>query len=173
MKKTALLSRWIFIIAILPLLLISCGQRQAVKQVADAFLQAYYVDHKFDVARAFCTQASYENIDFRATLFTLNPNADAESVNAFEILDFEILKTKAECTYQVLSKDGQTIKGNQKRRLNLSKVNNKWLVDMPETTTSNQDGMLSLSFSILESGGFASAESAPTRLGDIPQSSDN
>ncbi len=159
MKRFLLLNRKISIlvaIAIVSLFSTSCSKR-AAKETAKAFLQSYYVDNDFEAAKAFSTEGTHETLDFKAMMFTLNPNSESESIQEFKIKKMDVRKSKAVCFYEVVGEE---------RRLNLSKVDDKWLVDMPENATIEPG--LSLSQSTNQ-GGFTSAMSEPIKLKDIPQ----
>ncbi len=161
MKRFLLFNRKISIlvvIAIVSLFSASCSKR-AAKETAKAFLQSYYVDNDFEAAKAFSTESTHETLDFKAMMFTLNPNSESESIQEFKYKKMDMLKTKAVCFYEVVGEE---------RRLNLSKIDGKWLVDMPETAMI--EPALSMSQS-RNTGGFASATSDPIKLKDVPQSS--
>jgi len=141
----------------LPLLLTSCGDQRTVNRTARAFLQAFYVENDFAAAKAFTTRVTHENINQRAMMFHLNPHSVANSFNNFTIDNKEVRNTRAVVFY--------TLDGDVERRLNLSKVDGQWLVDMPESTSLNPAFSIS---PVRSSGGFASAMSEPVRLRDIP-----
>ena len=159
MKQILSFFRWSGLV-VLAVLLASCGNQRSAKRVATAFLQSYYVDNDFETAMALSTEATQEPLAFRAQLFLLNPHSGAESIEGFKFKKIDVKKTKAVCFYEVIGAE---------RRLNLSKVNGQWLVDMPERTT--MDPAFSLSPQAGGTGGFASAESEPIRLKDIPEAS--
>jgi hypothetical protein len=152
MKKIVLFAT----VVVMALCFLSCRNSAAVKDVSQKFLQAYYVDNDFNAAKDLSTDATKEGLDYKAMLFAANPNSEEESLKAFEIKKIEAKKTKAICFYEI---------EGQERRLNLRKVNNAWLVDMPESASGDPELSLSQSG---ETGGFASASSEPVRLGDIP-----
>ena len=158
MKRLLLFFRLLGLIGLV-FLMTSCGGRHSAKRTAKAFLQYYYVENDFEGAKTVSTDATYENLDFKAMMFTLNPFSESESISDFKITKVQARKTKAVCSYEV---------GGDGRRLNLSKVDGRWFVDMPEGTTIEPS--LSLSQS-RNQGGFASAESARVRLGDLPDAS--
>jgi hypothetical protein len=147
----------IILLPALLLMLASCGEQRSVKRVARAFLQSYYVNNDFETAKQVSTEDTHETLDFKAMMFMLNPNSESESINTFKIIKVEAKKTKAICIYEVIGAE---------RRLNFSKVNGKWLVDMPENA-SIEPG-LSLSQS-RDMGGFTSAMSDPIKLKDVPE----
>ena len=153
MKKTLYISS----VVIWTVFVVSCGDQRSVRQTAHAFLQSYYVNNDFDGAKKISTESTYDVLDFKAMMFMLNPNSESESIHAFELKRIDVRKTKAVCFYEVIG---------QERRLNLSKVNGKWLVDMPENATIEPG--LSLSQS-RNAGGFASATSNPVKLRDVPE----
>jgi hypothetical protein len=93
-------------------------------------------------------------------MYQMNPFAAEDRFRSFEIVGFEIDGNSAVCHYTV---DGV------ERRLQLRRIDRKWLVHMPEQDVfTNREFSLNLWQS--RSGGFASAESAPMRIGDLPQS---
>ncbi|MCL2026919.1 MAG: hypothetical protein FWG79_00365 [Bacteroidales bacterium] len=150
-----------FVMVFAVLSLASCSENNA-KKTAKHFLQAYYIEHDFDRAGEFSTPATQEHMGEWALLFGLTPR---EIINEdfyfdrFEITDTDIKKTKAVIDYRV---------NITNRQLLLSKVNGRWLVDMP-TEVSFNNRIFSLSLNKPQTGGFASAESKPTRLGDTPK----
>jgi hypothetical protein len=150
-----------FILIVFSLFSSSCNGHRSVKRVADAFLQAYYVSFDFDAAKSFSTVVTHDNIDTRAMMFHINPHASSQGFGSFSITDVEVRQTKAAVFYKV---------GDLNRRLNLSLVNGKWLVDMPETPMLNPELSLSPTRNV---GGFASATSEPIRLGDVPTTSES
>ena len=139
-------------------LLYSCGNQEA-RRVAEQFLQAYYVDNDFNAAAEFVTEASVENLKQTALLLEFDPASRIGIFESFEIISVDAQKSKAICYYAV---DGV------KRRLLLSKIDGCWLVDMPGDVT-REGADLSLTLSPINSGGFASAESELTRIGDVPE----
>lgn len=160
MKRSLSFFRLATIVGILSFVFLSCGEKKAVRKVSQSFLQNYYVDNDFEAAKAVSTEPTHETLDFKAMMFSLNPNSESESINAFKIKKIDVRETKASCFYEVLG---------QERRLNLRKTDQGvWLVDMPENA-SIEPG-LSLSQS-RNQGGFSSATSEPIRLKDVPTAS--
>jgi len=148
----------IFAVLFLSVLLASCSNR-GVENTARIFLQAYYIDHDFDKAAALSTPATQEHIQEWAMLFALTPKEYISAglyFETFEIEKSDILKTRATVGYRV---------DNTPRDLLLRKVDGKWLVDMP-IEISFSGPRFSLSLHKPHSGGFASAQSQPTRLGN-------
>jgi hypothetical protein len=137
------------------LLFASCGNRP-VERAAKNFLQAYYLDYDFGLARHLATEESQEHLNERVLIFEANPFARNEGFSSFEITGMDVKKTKAVVNYKA---------DNTRRKLLLSKVNGQWLVDM-SFDVANSGSEFSLSLNKPNTGGFASAESKPTRLGD-------
>jgi len=139
------------------ILLSSCSDQRVVNRTANAFLQSFYVDNNFEAAKVVSTRVTHENIDTRAMMFRLNPNSVTDRFSSFKIDNKEVRNTKAVVFY--------TLDGSVERRLNLSKIDGVWLVDMPENYSTNP--VFSIS-PMRGGGGFASATSEPIRLGDVP-----
>jgi hypothetical protein len=139
-------------------LLHSCSDPEP-KRVAQQFLQLYYIEKDFIAAASVSTEATIEGLTFTAMLFEFDPGARLDNFESFKITDMKVQKSRAICYYEV---DGT------KRRLLLSKKDGQWLVDMPGEVT-RSDRNFSLSLSPPNSGGFASAESEMTRIGDVPE----
>jgi hypothetical protein len=162
MKQVLLFFRWVGFAVLALFLLTSCGDNRSAKRVAKSFLQSYYVNDDFEAAKKVSTESTYETLDFKAMMFELNPNSESDSIREFKINRMEVKKTKAVCFYEVIGSE---------RRLNLSKVNGKWFVDMPERTLVEPGLSLSQSSG---TGGFASAQSEPIQLKNAPDvSSEN
>jgi len=138
------------------LALMSCGEQRSVKRTARTFLQSYYISSDFEAAKAVSTRLTHENIDTRAMMFHLNPNLANERFRSFRIDRIDVRKTRAVVFYTV---------DDVERRLNLSRIDGNWLVDMPENASLNPN--LSLA-PTRGGGGFASATSEPIRLRDVP-----
>jgi len=143
------------------LLLASCSDQRAVHRTANAFLQNFFVDNNFEGAKVFSTQATHANIDDRALTFHWNPNAEDIRFRRFEITGSEIRTTRAVVFY--------TLDDDVQRRLNLTKREGRWLVDMPEAVSFSPDFSLS---PVHTEGGFAGAKSEFFRIGDIPYASE-
>jgi hypothetical protein len=158
MKQPLHFSRFVAIVLLVFAVpfLVSCGDNRSAKRTARAFLQSYYVDNDFDGAKLVSTEATFQTLDFQAMLFVLNPHSASESIQDFRIRRMDTRKTKATCFYEVIG---------QERRLNLRKVQGKWLVDMPEGLVREPGFSLSQTSG---QGGFASAQSEPIRLRDVP-----
>ncbi|MCL2028720.1 MAG: hypothetical protein FWG79_09600 [Bacteroidales bacterium] len=139
-------------------LLASCGDNSA-KRVAQQFLQLYYIDNDFDAVAKLVTEASLEPLAHTSMMYEFDPSSRLDLFQEFKILSIDVQKSKAICYYEV---DGI------KRRILLSKIDGQWFVDMPgDVTRGGAD--LSLSLTPPNSGGFASAESELTRVGDVPE----
>ncbi|GHU86428.1 hypothetical protein FACS1894153_3490 [Bacteroidia bacterium] len=143
-------------IAIVAVVLVCCSQSSAAKKVAISFLQAYYVDKDFDKAKEYSTEASHSSIEYKEMMLMMSPVSESSQIKFFEYQSIEVDKNRATCRYMVLG---------EIRVLYLSKINRKWLVDMPESTIIEPTASLSLTSG---QGGFASAQSEPIRLSDIP-----
>ena len=156
-KKTM---KKIYIICLLgaALLFTSCSEQRTVNRTASTFLHSFFVENDFDAARAVSTRITHENINARALAFQWNPYAQENRFTRFRITNSEILRTRAVVFY--------TLDDDVERRLNLSKINGQWLVDMPETVSLNPD--FSLTPTRVSGRGFASAMSETVRLGDVP-----
>jgi len=141
----------------LPLLLTSCGEQRTVNRTARAFLQSFYVENNFEAAALMSTRMTQENIGQRAMMFRLNPNSENMRFHNFRITDSEVRTTRATVFY--------ILDDEVERRLNLSRIDGQWLIDMPESTSLNPAFSIS---PVRSSGGFASAMSEPVRLRDIP-----
>jgi hypothetical protein len=116
------------------------------------------VENNFEAARPISTPITQENIDKIAMMFHWNPNSTEYRFNNFKITNSEIRATRAVVFY--------TLDNEVDRRLNLSKVDGKWLVDMSEAVSLNPTFSLSPTNA---TGGFASAQSEFVRVGDIPE----
>jgi hypothetical protein len=138
-------------------LLNSCSNQEA-KNVAQQFLQFYYIDNNFEAAANLATEATREGLSHTMLLFEFDPTSRIDMFRSFSIVSMSVQTDKAICYYEV---------DNVRRRLLLSKVNGRWLVDMPGHVT-RSDLDFSLTLSPPNSGGFASAESEMTRIGDVP-----
>jgi hypothetical protein len=140
------------------LLMFSC-EGNGAKRVAKDFLQTYYIDLNFDEATKLATENSQDHLNERILFFNMNPYSRDEKFTRFEIREVDAQKTKASVIYTV---------DNLTRKLLLSRIGGQWLVDMPFEVANN--GLeFSLSLTKPDTGGFASAESRPMRVGDIPQ----
>jgi hypothetical protein len=148
-QKTALLS-----VLLSSLLLASCGNRSA-ENIARIFLQAWYIDHDFDKAIALSTPATHEHIHEWVMLFSHTPRESGLYFETLELEKTDVLQTRASAHYMV---------DNTRRELLLRKIDGKWLVDMPVDVLSG-GRRFSLSLSNPNTGGFASAQSQPARLG--------
>jgi hypothetical protein len=160
MKKSECFFYGVFF-AFLLLFLTSCGDQRSVKRTARAFLHSYYIDGDFETAKKNSTRLTHENIEMREMLLRLNPNSETDRFRNFSIHNADIRRTKAVVFYVV---------DDIERRLNLSKIDGKWLVDMPESTSLDPGFSLS---PIRGGRGFASATSEPTRLRDVPPDDPN
>jgi len=153
-----LLKTLLFLVVAASGILHSCGN-QNPKRVAKKFLQLYYIDNDFYAASKLVTEASLEGLQQTALLFEFDPNSRIGLFKSFKIVNMNTQVDKAICYYEV---DGV------RRRLLLSKIDERWFVDMPGHITINSPDF-SLTLSESASGGFASAESELTRVGDVPE----
>jgi len=160
MKKPLLLFCGACLVA-LSLTLTSCGDQRSVNRTAKTFLQHFYVENNFSAAKTISTEITQKNIDNIAMMFQWNPNSADYSFNNFKINNSDVRTTRAVVFY--------TLDHEADRRLNLSKVDGKWLVDMPEGVSLNPAFSLSPTNT---TGGFTSAQSDFVRVGDIPESNE-
>ena len=160
-KKTM---KKIYIICLLgaALLFTSCSDQRTVNRTANAFLQSFYVENNFSAAKVFATRATQANIIRIEEMFVWNPNSEANRFRSFRIDGSDVRTTRAVVFY--------TLDDDVQRRLNLSKTDGRWLVDMPEGTSLNPAFSLS---PVNVSGGFASAQSDWMRIGDAPTTDNN
>jgi hypothetical protein len=160
MKKTLKKSTWILAIATASIVFTSCGEQRSVKRAATTFLQSYYIDHDFETALSLVTEITFEDLQVRAMVFASDPFAAEEGFRSFSITNFDVKKTKAVVSY--------TLDERHERLLLLSKVGGRWLIDMPDGVVF-ANPMHSLSLRPRSSGGFASAQGGPFRIGDVPK----
>lgn len=134
--------------------LTSCNGNREAMNVARNFLNAYYIDYDFDRARALSTPATHEHMQQWIMVFELTPE-ELRHLNFSRVVvdDIDIVGTRATVRYRV---------DNIRRHLLLRQTNGRWLVDMPTEIANNRE--FSLSHNRPDTGGFASAESRPTRL---------
>jgi len=138
----------------------SCADR-APQRVAQQFLQNFYVDHNFTAVADLVTESSMENLAQTALLFEFNPNVRIDAFRSFELLSVNVQNTVATAYYRV---------DETNRRLMLRNINGRWLVDIStEVTQRGADFSISLTPPSGGGGGFASAESELTRIGDVPE----
>ena len=149
------MKRVLFLFALASVLLTSCNSNRDAMSVARDFLQAYYIDYDFDRARARSTVATHEHMQEWILIFELTPRSLTHlNFSSFEIEGVDVLTNRATVNYRV---------DNTQRQLLLRKINGRWLVDMPIDVATNR--LFSLSHNRPDTGGFASAQSQPTRLG--------
>jgi len=148
-----------FLVVLASFLLTSCGNR-AITNVARDFLQAYYIDHDFNRARMLSTAATHEHMQQWIMIFELTPaEANPHLFQSFEIYEIDALSNRATVHYRV---------DNTRRQLMLRQIDGRWFVDLPMDMLSVNRAIFSLSLNRPESGGFASAQSRPARLGGAP-----
>jgi len=140
------------------ILMFSCADRSA-ERVARQFLQLYYIDNDFKAAAELVTDESKDGLTHTAMMFEFDPSSRIDKFQSFRIISLDVQKTRAICYYEV---------DKTQRRLLLSKVDGRWLVDMPGGVALGGVDF-SLTLSPPSSGGFASAESEPVRVGDLPE----
>jgi len=149
----------ILLVALSSVLLYSCNNdKREAQRIAQQFLQLYYIDNDFNAVAELTTEASHQGLKHTAMLFEFSPESRLDNFETFKIISIDVQKTRAICSYEV---DGVN------RRLLLSKIDGRWFVDMPGDVT-RQGAEFSLTLTPVNSGGFASAESEMTRIGDVP-----
>jgi len=137
----------------------SCADR-APQRTAQQFLQLFYIEHDFTAVMDVVTESSLDNLMHSAMMLEFNPMVRAEAFQTFEITGINIQNTVATVTYRVDSFN---------RRLMLRNIDGRWLVDISNEVT-QQGSEFSISLTPPSGGGgFASAESELTRIGDVPQ----
>ena len=157
-KLKIIMKKLVFFITLSSVLLYSCSNRD-VQRIAQQFLQLYYIDHDFNAAAELVTETSLDGLRHTALMFEFDPSSRVDMFETFKIISMDVQKSRAICHYEV---------DDVKRRLLLSHVDGRWLVDMPGSVM--QGGLdFSLTLTPASSGGFASAESELTRIGDVPE----
>lgn len=143
----------LFFLMLLWLSMSACSGKRPAEKAARAFLQAYYVDLDFNVARALSTPASHAAIAEKEEMASLNPYAKEEAPSiSFKELRIEDRRSgKALCTYWA---------NRVEKTLELRKVEGQWKADLQAQAQEEAAGMYSLS-SDNSQGGFASAASGP------------
>jgi len=144
-----------FLLALSSVLLTACGGNRDAMNVARDFLQAYYIDHDFDRARTLSTVATHDHMEEWIMIFNLTPrDMNPHLFSELVVEDIEVMTARATVNYRV---------DNTRRQLLLRQTGGNWLVDMPSDLATNR--LFSLSLNRPDTGGFASAESRPFRLG--------
>lgn len=131
----------------------SCSEGHKAKKTAATFLKAYYTDLDFEKAKALATESSFEIINNKDEVTSLNPYAKKEAPTV-EFKEFKVDKKTDKAVYSY------TVNRAEKK-LHLTKVKGVWKADLAEERRERDAEMTSLSKS--RDGGFAAAASGPIK----------